>query len=587
MLDLRIYRAAFVPILFVLVVVAFSLQTRPNPIQTALPPDAFDAARAFRLLDDLAERYPERAPGSQGDLALAGAVQRAFQATDFEVTTTDVKAETVDGERTLRTIVAARPGRVNRAIVVLTHRDAQGAPAKASLSATAALLELARLLNGRTTRRTVVLVSTSGGSGGNAGAEDWAKRVQAPVDAVLVLGDMAGVTQRRPQVVGWSNTRGIAPQRLMRTVEQAVGVEAGVGGSGSTRTIMQALRLAFPFTVSEQGVIGAQGLPAVLLSASGELGPAPGAAVSEVRMEGMGRALLRSLTALDEGPDVVPDRPQSEVQVRNQLLPLWAVRLLGAAAFLPPLLAAIDGLARVRRRREAILPWLAWILAIGSPLLAAGLVLMLLRVVGLVTAPPAPVFPGAIGVSVGVLVVAVAVVILGYLMVWPLLRRLAPTAGGGGGGIALALLSQLLAWIVWIGNPYAALFLVPAVHLWLLAVAPEMRGGRGWRLAFVVAPAIPFALAALAYLVALNTDPVQLGWIGLLAIAGGHVSPLSLVVWSLLIGCGLAALIIALATEPVRPERKGVTGPDQVLSRGPLTYAGPGSLGGTDSARRR
>jgi hypothetical protein len=334
-------------------------------------------------------------------------------------------------------------------------------------------------------------------------------------------------------------------------------------------------------------VIGAQGLPAVLLSASGELGPTAGAPVSEQRMEGMGRALLRSLTALDEGADVAPGQPQSTVQVRNQLLPLWAVRLLGAVAFLPPLLAAIDGLARVRRRREPILPWMAWILAIGSPLLAVGLVLMLLRVVGLVTAPPAPVFPGAIGVSVGVLVVAGAVVVLGYLMVWPLLRRMAPSAGNGGGGIALALLSQLLAWVVWVGNPYAALFLVPAVHLWLLAVAPELRGGRGWRLAFVVAPVIPFVLAAGAYTIALNTNPVQLAWTGLLAIAGGHVSPLSLVVWSFVAGCGLAALIIALATDPARPQRKGLAGTGQVLSRGPLTYAGPGSLGGTDSARRR
>jgi hypothetical protein len=585
MLDLRIYRAAFVPILFVLVVVAFSLKARPGPIQTALPPDAFDAPRAFRLLGDLAQRYPDRAPGSEDDLALAGVVQRTFEATDFEVTTTDVDAETIDGERPLRTVIAARPGSLNRAIVVLAHRDAHGAPAKAALSSTAALLELSRLLNGRTTRRTIVLVSTSGGSGGNAGAEDWAKRVSAPVDAVLVLGDMAGVTQRRPQVVGWSNTSGVAPQRLMRTVEQAVGVESG--SPGSTRSIMQALRLAFPFTVSEQGVIGAQGLPAVLLSASGELGPKEGAPVSEERMEGMGRAMLRSLTALDEGADVEPGSPQSTVQVRNRLLPLWAIRLLGAVAFLPPLLAAIDGLARVRRRREAVLPWLAWILAVGSPLLAAGLVLMLLRVLGLVTAPPAPVFPGVIGVSIGVIIVAAAVVILGYLMVWPLLRRLAPAAGGGGAGIALALLTQLLAWIVWLTNPYAALFLVPAVHLWLLAVAPEMRGGRGWRLMFVVAPAIPFVLAAFAYTIALNTNPVQLGWVGLLAIAGGHVSPLSLAIWSFLVGCGLSALIISMATEPARPERKGLAGPGQVLSRGPLTYAGPGSLGGTDSARRR
>jgi hypothetical protein len=42
-----------------------------------------------------------------------------------------------------------------------------------------------------------------------------------------------------------------------------------------------------------------------------------------------------------------------------------------------------------------------------------------------------------------------------------------------------------------------------------------------------------------------------------------------------------------MATEPARPERAGLAGPGQVRSRGPLTYAGPGSLGGTDSARRR
>ncbi len=585
MLDLRIYRAAFAPILLVLVVAAFSLQARPGPISTDLPPDAFDGARAFRLLDDLAQRYPDRAPGSAGDRGLADAVERAFRATDFETTTTDTSAETIDGERTLRTVIAARPGSLNRAIVVLASRDARGVPAKADLSATATLMELARLLNGRNTRRTIVLVSTSGGSGGAAGAAEWAKGVSAPVDAVLVLGDMAGVRQRRPQVVGWSNASGIAPQRLLRTVAHAVTQEAGP--PGDTRTTMQALRLAFPFTVSQQGAIDAQGLPAVLISASGELGPASDAPVSEQRLESMGRATLRSLTALDQGPDVQPPSPQSVVQVRNRLLPLWAVRLLGAACLLPALLAAIDGLARVRRRHEPVLSWVAWVVAIGSPLLAAALVLVLLRVVGLVTAPPNPVPPGAVGVSIGVLVVAVAVVALGYLMVWPLLRRLAPGAGGGGAGIALAIVTQALTWTVWLTNPYAALFLVPAVHLWLLACAPELRGGRGWRLALIVVPALPFALAALAYAVALDAGPLQLGWIGLLAVAGGHVTPLSLVVWSLLIGCGLSALVIAQATQPTRSARPGAGGGGPVLSRGPLTYAGPGSLGGTDSARRR
>ncbi|MBX5442646.1 MAG: M28 family peptidase, partial [Solirubrobacteraceae bacterium] len=397
MLDLRIYRAAFVPAVLALVVAAFSLETRPRAITTALPPDAFDAPRAMRLLERLAERHPSRRPGSEGDMALAAEVQRTFEATDFEVTATDVRGETIDGERTLRTVVAERPGRLSGAIVLVAHRDAAGSPALAELSGTATLMEIARLLSGRTTRRTIVLVSTSGGSGGAAGAAHWADSVSGPVDAVLVLGDMAGTRQRRPQVVPWSNALGSAPQRLQRTVEQALRTESGPPGGSST--VMQALRLAFPLTVSEQGPIVEAGLPAVLVSASGELGPGPGDPVGAGRLEAMGRAVLRTLTALDEGPDVRPSGPQAVVLVRNQMLPEWAVRVLAAALLLPPLLAGIDGLARVRRRRERILPWVGWTVALGSPLLAAALVVLLLGLLGAVTAPAAPVPPGAVPVS--------------------------------------------------------------------------------------------------------------------------------------------------------------------------------------------
>lgn len=582
MLDLRIYRAAFVPAVLALVVAAFSLETRPRPITTALPPDAFDAPRAMQLLEGLAERFPDRRPGSEGDMALAGAVQRTFAATDFEVTTSDAPGETIDGERTLRTVVAQRQGRLSSAIVLLAHRDAASSPARAELSGTATLMEIARLLSGRTTRRSIVLVSTSGGSGGAAGAAHWARSVTGPVDAVLVLGDMAGTRQRRPQVVPWSNALGAGPQRLQRTVEQALRTESGP--PGSAHSLMQALRLAFPLTVSEQGPIVEAGLPAVLVSASGELGPGPNDPIGVNRLEAMGRSVLRTLTALDEGPAVHPSGPQTVVLVRNQMLPEWAVRLLGAALLLPPLVAGIDGLARVRRRRERITPWMGWTAALGSPLLAAGLVVLLLALLGALSAPAAPAPPGAIPVSPWALVAAVAAVAVGFLAVWPLLRALAPASGGGGAGIAVALLAQALTWVVWAVNPYAALFLVPAVHLWLLAVAPEVRLRPGGRVLAVLAAALPFALAALAYGVALDAGPLQLGWMGVLAIAGGHVSIPSLVLWSAIAGCGVAALVVAAHTAPSRPSGPAL---GQVRSRGPLTYAGPGSLGGTDSARRR
>jgi hypothetical protein len=589
MLDLRIYRAAFVPVILALVVVAFSLQTRPRPITTALPPDAFAADRAYRLLDDLAERYPARRPGSAGDMELAGAVQRTFASTDFTVTSRDFDAETIDGQRRLRTVVAERPGRVNRRIVVLAHRDAAGAPARAELSATATLLELARLFAGRTTRRTLMLVSTSGGSGGDAGAADWAAHLAGPVDAVIVLGDMATVDQRRPQVVGWSDARGIAPRQLIRSVEAAVREESG--NPGTTRTTMQSLRLGLPLSVSEQGVINAHGLPAVLVGQSGELGPPADAPVSEGRMEAMGRAVLRSITALDEGTEVVPDRPQSVVLLRNQVLPLWAIRLLGAALILPALLAAVDGLARVRRRRETLAGWLVWALLLGSPFLAAGLGLRLMRLLGLVTAPSAPVAPGVLPVSAGTAVAGAMIVLLGFLLSWPALRHRAGESGGGGAGIAAALLVIALTVAIWVWNPYAAMFLVPAVHLWLLAVAPEVRLPAIGRGLLVLIALVPFALAFLAYMIALHTGPIALAWMGVLLVSGGHVSIVSLLLWSAVAGTALAALVAALHTSgaqsSARGGRGGPIGGEPVRSRGPIGYAGPGSLGGTDSALRR
>ena len=42
MLDTRLYRAAFVPLVLALLVAAFALGERPRPIGTTLAPDAFD-----------------------------------------------------------------------------------------------------------------------------------------------------------------------------------------------------------------------------------------------------------------------------------------------------------------------------------------------------------------------------------------------------------------------------------------------------------------------------------------------------------------------------------------------------------------
>jgi hypothetical protein len=597
MLNLRLYRAAWLPVLFCLLVGAFSLSARPAGIETTVPPDAFDGPRAARTLEGLLKAYPDRRPGSRGDDALAERVRQGFvrafcggntRTTGGTCATTvgvrRFSGRTIDGERDLRTVIAQRPGRSGRRIVVLAHRDAAARGARAELSATAALLELAEVFGGRVTERTLTLVSTSGGSGGAVGAADYAAHAGGPVDAVLVLGDLGSTASHRPWVVSWSNARGTAPQRLERTADLAVRTE--VSAPGSPRLVTQFLRLAFPLTVSEQGPLNAAGLPAVLIGPGGERGSAAGDGVSADQLRVFGRAALRVVTALDNGPDISPG-PSTGLVVRNQFLPEWALRLLVASLLAPALLGAVDGLARVRRRRGRPGAWVLWTLAAALPFVLAALFVVTLRAIGLLgSAPGAPVAPGRAPTGGVALVATGLVLVAGWVFarrrVAGFLRTGAPTTPAAAAGLAVTTAAVVA--VVWLRNPYSAGLLVPAAHLWLLAAAPEVRLGRARALALAAAGFAPLALAALGYAVALHAGPIDLAWIAELAVAGGHVSPVGVLLGALVLGCGVSALLLASRREA--PPRV-TTGPPDVVSRGPLTYAGPGSLGGTKSALRR
>jgi Peptidase family M28 len=584
-LDPRIYRAAFLPILFVLVLVGFSLRELPRPLATPLAPDAFDGADAFRQLDALAAEAPLRRPGSAGDRLLARRVQETLRGSGFRVRTAAFAAQTADGERQLQTVIGERAGFSNRRIVVIAHRDALGRGARAELSGTAALLELARVLGGRTLGRTLVLASTSGGTAGVAAAERLAA-AGAPVDAVLALGDVAGTRTDKPLVVPWSGSSAIAPLALRRTVEAALATEAGVH-PGGVRPAVQLARLAFPLTLGEQGPFDARGVGAVLLSASGERAPAADAPVSAARLTAFGRAALRSVSALDGGGDLSGSQPY--VLLERKLLPAWPVRLLAIALMLPVLLAAVDALARVRRRREHVGAWLRWVGLHALPFLLAALLAIGLFRTGLIeAAPDAPVAGSASAPNVAVLLAVLLLPALAWLVARRRLRGMIGVTGAPGSGAATAIVLVLCAatLVVWVGNPYASLLLIPALHLWLLAMAPETRLRRPPALALWVAGLLPALLLAYAYAHQFGLDPLELAWMGTLLVAGGGISLAAVLVWSVTLACTAAALAVVLRTSG--PAGAGADGDATPITvRGPRTYAGPGSLGGTESALRR
>lgn len=582
MLDPRLYRAAFAPLLIVLVVAAFALVDRPHPIQTTLAPDAFDGAHALATLQGLAAAYPIRRPGDGGDDRLAAFVERTLRHSFRNVRVHHADGRTIDGKQTLTTVIATRLGQPGPGIVVVAHRDAAGRPGEAELSGTATLLELARIFAGTSTKRTLTLVSTSGGSGGLAGAEHLASQLPGGArnpDAVIVLGDVAS-RDDTPSVLPWSTSSALAPVQLRRTAEVAIKSELGVEAA-APRALSQLARLAFPFSLGEEGPLNAEGIPAVALQVGGERGPAPGAAVAPDRLRGFGRAALRMILALDNGPTLAKG-PSADIVVVGKVLPPWVVRLLVGILLLPMLVAAIDGFARVRRRRAPVAPWLRWLLGLAFPFAAAALLARLLGLTSLVSdAPGNAVAAGRVPTDGVALAVVVCSFVLAALIVRPLHRWLAvgPGPQGAGPAAALAVTMTALALLVWVFNPFAAAVLVLPAHLWLLASVPEVRLPR-WASALLVLVALLPAAGVLAVFAgATGASILQLPWLLVLLVAGGGVGPATLAVVCVFGACAVGAWRLSGLPR----EEDAIPAPAAQSIRGPLGYAGPGSLGGTES----
>lgn len=592
MLDPRTYRVAFVPLVIAILIAAFSLQPRPRPVGTTLAPDAFDGTATFQLLQDYAGAFPSRRPGSAGDDGLAARV-----ATDLAVLgpgavrTVRHQGQTIDGEQSLADVVATRIGRPGPGLVVVAHRDAAGSPAQAELSGTAVLVSLARAAVTGRFDRTITFVSTSGGSGGLAGARQAAREVAGPTDAVLVLGDLASTNLKKPWIVGFSDGRGAAPLRLRRTVEAAVRAETGQE-AGGPRLTEQWARLAFPLTVSEQGAFGRAGKAAVLLSGTGERPPTAGASVLPERLDAFGRSALRSLYALDKGPDV-PAGPRAEVVTLRKVLPTWAIALVVGAALLPLWVVAGGGVLRARRAGLRLRGGLGWAFGAVLPFLALGAFALVLGLAGLVPErPAAPVPPGVLapdGTAWGVMAAMALVLVLGYVALRPLTLSAfdarAKAALGTPDGDAQALGTVVLlafgTLVCFVVNPFAAALLIPAAHLWLLAVVPEFRVPRALGVTAVVLGALPVMAAFVGLLASVGYGLDDGLWAVALMLIGGHVGPLALLVLCLVAGAGVAAGLRAGGTPREEPLPSA-----QAPLRGPTGYAGPGSLGGTGSALR-
>ena len=450
-------------------------------------------------------------------------------------------------------------------------------------------------LSGESLGRSVMLISTSGQIG-SAGATQLAQSLSGQqLDGVIVLGDLAAQRVSSPVIVPWSSTDKLAPPLLASTLGAFVGSETGIN-RGTEGLAGQVARLAFPFSITEQAPFAGRGIGAALLSLSGDR-PVSGdeKLAASSRTASLGMAVLQTVNSLDHGQAIGP--PSGYLVISGQLVPLWAVRLLVLVLILPVAAATLDSVARARRRGHRLSRWFGWVLTGALPFVLGLAALLIARAAGLLSFTP----PGAVagagarmtGGDLIVLVVIAALIAAAFVFLRPVCLRLlaqrlpergrrpeSPAADAA--AVALSAVLSLLALIVWVLNPFAALLLVPALHMWLWLAQPEARGRR-WSMALLLLVGIlPLALILFYYANAYGLSPVALAW-GLALLPAGAMPIITALCWSLALGCVASAVIIGL--RAVRVEATAAEAP--VTVRGPTSYAGPGSLGGTESALRR
>jgi hypothetical protein len=559
LIEPRIYRAAFVPALLAIVLAMFSFQSRPASLDQGLAADVlFDGNQAADLATRIAADAPDRRPGSPGDVATAQLVADTFAARGFGgAGARPVMQRFTHAGHDLVNVVGRRAGSSRRQIVIIAARDAARIPeAPGSASDTAALMQLARVYQGRPSEKTLVLASVDGSNLGEVGARKLVDVLPAPdlVDAVLVISDLGSRSSDGPLLQAWSNDSTRAGIGLQRTAADSIREELGDSGEGSG-ALGQFARLSFPIGIGSQGVLLEQGYDAVRISGSGELPPegsGPPETIDPDMLGSLGRATLRTVTAVDQGPR--PGHgPTSYIQAVSQVLPGLVLSLLAGALLLPVLVASVDAFARARRRHVDVLRWMRWLGAWVAPFLAALAVAQFLALVGATPSPPpAPVPPDvlpldgpALGVLAGVLVAMVLAFLLGrWLAARPdaeLMEEL-----DLGAGVALALVIAAGSLLLWLANPYAGLLVVPAAHLWMLLALTRPLPPRRVRAVLIAIGVVPALLVSVYYMFALSVDPLSGLWYLLMLVTGQSVGILTSLIACVMLAAACATVEMAI-----------------------------------------
>ncbi|HWB21608.1 MAG TPA: M28 family peptidase, partial [Gaiellaceae bacterium] len=482
--DSRLYRGAYLVLVLPLLIGAFSI-LRPTALPAPLLPPADSKDATYQLVKTLASTYPDRAPGTSGAIGAATWLTNELKSTGLPVRSDAWSARVPGlGREQLRNIWAIAPGESSDAIVVMAHRDdtGSGPGANDNATGTAELIELAHAYTrpppGQAAvqaTHTLVFLSTDAGVFGGLGALRFAQTspLRGHVVAVVNLDALGGAGPPRLEIAG--DLPHTPDTALVQTAAQRLVEQTGTK-PGHPGFFAQLVDLGFPFTLYEQGPFVARGISAVTLTTSGDR-PAPEFADSIARLQTkklaeVGLAAQELLASLDQGLELTHGTT-SYIWVGNRMITGWAIELVLIALLVPYLVGVVDLFAFCRRRRIALLPAAQALRSRIVFWLFAGLLFELFRLAGAwpqgAPRPPNPDLPATDRWPVVALIALLALVFTTWLIERRRLRPIAPPDPEEQiAGYAVALLGLgMLALLVVATNPFALIFVLPTLHIWL------------------------------------------------------------------------------------------------------------------------
>lgn len=457
----------------------------PNPFPAPVLPPSFDGAAATSLASELARDYPDRAPGSPGATGAATWVEDKLALYGL-ASTEDVWDETIPGlgRVRLRNLITVVKGSSPDAILFVAHRDNTGVGpgANDNASGTAALIELARgygrlgtAAARRNPQHTLIFLSSDGGMYGGYGAERFASAspLRSRIRAAVSLDALAGSGLPRLEIAGFEP--GTPAPALVRTADVRIAAQLGRLAE-RPGWLAQLVALGIPFGYGEQAPFLGRGISALRLTTVGDARKDTTTDTTDrldvARFTQLGKASEAVLTSLDGGIELAGGTA-GYVYLGSRIIRGWTVELTLLVALIPFLLAVVDLLARVRRRRLPLAPaaralrrrlgiWL-WIgLVIGFGALTG----IFPRTSGI---PPSPANPATTTWPVVGLAALGTLAAVGW---WRGRRRLVPATTASdeealaGYAVALAGLGAVALTTAWI-NPYALIFVAPSLYAWL------------------------------------------------------------------------------------------------------------------------